>query len=427
MKKALKIIIPTVSALLVAGGGAGYYVQTQVDTAQLQQAQTYTQYQDLGERAADCTFTVTENGEEIGTYTLEDLGGLADAQREAASQDQDGDTMRGTEFSALPLQTQLAYKDAPHPKAETVKVPLANFSSACIMQDLQAVERTPAQDANVTFENSTYTLHPEVPGNELREDVILGAINACAEDLQFSTTESSHVSLEITDYDCYRQPQITVENGDFDFQKMLDKKLDQIQIVVAFPEGHEELDAEQIHQLIYLDNNNTVRIHEEQIPEYVKAWGEKHNQHDVAFQFDSYLKGVIPIEKERVNYILDEPALCDSILSQLEKLESSSLPAPILCQTLDGEPLDIADDHVEIDIDNQKLTLIRNGEVVISTDVVTGALVFVERKTITGLYHAYCKETNVTMTNITAANPNPDDPYSVFSQYFIGIEGEYGI
>ncbi len=427
MKKALKIIIPTVSALLVAGGGAGYYVKTQVDEAQLQQEKIYSQYQSLGEQAEACTFTVTENGEEIGTYTLEDLGVLADAQREAASQYQDVDTMSKADFSVLPIQEQMAYKDAAHPKPETIKVPMTNFNADCIMQDLYAVERTAAQDANVTFENGTYTLHPEVPGNELREDVVLGAITECAETMQFSIDESSHVSLEITDFDCYRQPQVTTENGDFDFQKMLDKKLDQIQIVVAFPDGHEELGTEQIGQLIYLDSNNTVRIHEDKIPEYVKAWGEKHNQYNTAFQFDSYLKGVIPIEKVRCNYILDEPSLCDSILTQLNALESSSLPAPILCQTLDGNPLDIADDHVEIDIDNQKLTLIRHGEVLISTDVVTGALAFPERKTITGLYYAYCKETNVTMTNITAANPTPDDPYSVFSQYFVGIEGEYGI
>ena len=427
MKKALKIAIPVVSALLVAGGGAGYYVKTQVDNAQVQQAQTYAQYRTLSEQAEACTFTVTENGEEIGTYTLQDLGVLEAAQQKAAAQFQSADALSEAEFSALPLQTKLAYTGRSHPTPEPVSVPLEAFTADSIMQDLLAVERTPAQNAYVSLDHNTYTLHPEQPGNELREDVVLDAILSSAQALQFSETESSHLTLEITDYDCYRQPEITVENGNFDFSEMLAEKVSQMRITVDFSEGVEEIGPELIRKLLYLDSKNTVCIHEDQVAGTVKAWGEKYNKYNTDYMFNSYLKGIIPIEKVRVNYVLNEGELCDSICDQLLKLESISLPAPVECQTLDGEILDIDDDHIEIDIDNQKLTLFREGEVVISTDVVTGALVFLERKTITGLFHAYCMETNVTMTNITADNPTPDDPYSVFSQWFIGIEGEYGI
>ena len=427
MKKALKIVIPLVSALAVAAGSAGYYVKTRVDNVQAAQSRTNAQYRSLAEQASGCTLTVTENGEQIGTYTLEDLGVLADAQEKAAAQCQPLDAMSAEEFSALPVKQQLAYNEQDHPAPQTVKVPLTNFNADCVMRDLLAVERTSAQDAYYTFENNTYTVHPEQPGNELREDVILDALCQCVEAFQFGENESSELTLEITDYDCYRQPELTAENADFDFDEMLSKQLEQMQIIVGFSDSNEELTAEQIRQFVYLDSSNTVCVDQSKVAQAVHPWSEKYNKYDTDYLFNSYLKGIIPIQKVRVNYILDEQSLCDSICEQLLKLESSSLPAPVECQTLDGKIFDIDDDHIEIDIDNQKLTVFRDGQPVISTDVVTGALVFRERVTITGLYYAYCMETNVTMTNITADNPNPADPYSVFSQYFIGIEGQYGI
>lgn len=50
------------------------------------------------------------------------------------------------------------------------------------------------------------------------------------------------------------------------------------------------------------------------------------------------------------------------------------------------------DVYVEVDIDNQRLTVYKNGEVVTSTDIVTGNLNGFQ--TITGLYYAYNKETD---------------------------------
>ena len=72
--------------------------------------------------------------------------------------------------------------------------------------------------------------------------------------------------------------------------------------------------------------------------------------------------------------------------------------------------------YVEVDIDNQRLTVYKNGEVVTSTDIVTGNLNGFQ--TITGLYYAYNKETDQWMQG---------EDYLVFSKYWIGIEGAYGL
>ena len=70
-----------------------------------------------------------------------------------------------------------------------------------------------------------------------------------------------------------------------------------------------------------------------------------------------------------------------------------------------------------LDIENQRVTGLQERRVLVtSTDIVTGNLNGFQ--TITGLYYAYNKETDEWMQG---------EDYLVFSKYWIGIEGAYGL
>ena len=112
----------------------------------------------------------------------------------------------------------------------------------------------------------------------------------------------------------------------------------------------------------------------------------------------------------------EDTALLQQLQQALKKLESKDLRAQLLLYK-NGEPYaPLTDVYVEVDIDNQRLTVYKNGEVVTSTDIVTGNLNGFQ--TITGLYYAYNKETDQWMQG---------EDYLVFSKYWIGIEGAYGL
>ena len=112
----------------------------------------------------------------------------------------------------------------------------------------------------------------------------------------------------------------------------------------------------------------------------------------------------------------EDTALLQQLQQALQKLESKDLRAQLLLYK-NGEPYaPLTDVYVEVDIDNQRLTVYKNGEVVTSTDIVTGNLNGFQ--TITGLYYAYNKETDQWMQG---------EDYLVFSKYWIGIEGAYGL
>ena len=106
----------------------------------------------------------------------------------------------------------------------------------------------------------------------------------------------------------------------------------------------------------------------------------------------------------------------ETICQNLKTLTSADVDVDFICTKANGEPFSLGDTYIEVDIDNQKLTMYKDGNVLISTDVVTGNLN--GHQTITGLYNAYNKDTDQTMRG---------EDYVVFSKYWIGILGGYGI
>ena len=157
-------------------------------------------------------------------------------------------------------------------------------------------------------------------------------------------------------------------------------------------------------------------IDEKKLDVLLAGWKAIADVSDTPFILNTYVDGPKPMNFLKVDYQLDTDALSQQLQQALKKLESKDLRAQMLLYK-NGEPYaPLTDVYVEVDIDNQRLTVYKGGEVVTSTDIVTGNLNGFQ--TITGLYYAYNKETDQWMQG---------EDYLVFSKYWIGIEGAYGL
>ena len=169
------------------------------------------------------------------------------------------------------------------------------------------------------------------------------------------------------------------------------------------------------HNIMIL-KDGSVKVDEKKLDALLAGWKAIADVSNTPFILDTYVDGPKPMNFLKVDYQLDTDALSQQLQQALQKLESKDLRAQLLLYK-NGEPYaPLTDVYVEVDIDNQRLTVYKNGEVVTSTDIVTGNLNGFQ--TITGLYYAYNKETDQWMQG---------EDYLVFSKYWIGIEGAYGL
>lgn len=327
-------------------------------------------------------------------------------------------------FAQKSWQTSSSGARQAHTQPGPVRVDTVRYTDEAVVSDLEAVSRHPAQDAYMTFADEKFCVVDEVPGNELQLEPVRAALREAVSGLTVSTDGAQNVSFELTSVpDCYAAPEITAENTSFDFDELLRQMLKDLNYTIDLNlEGQSEqekivtLKDKELSELLSVDKDGSVKVDEKKLDALLAGWKAIADVSNTPFILDTYVDGPKPMNFLKVDYQLDTDALSQQLQQALKKLESKDLRAQLLLYK-NGEPYaPLTDVYVEVDIDNQRLTVYKNGEVVTSTDIVTGNLNGFQ--TITGLYYAYNKETDQWMQG---------EDYLVFSKYWIGIEGAYGL
>ena len=424
MKKGL-IIALCVLLALGAGAGYGYYrLHGAAQAAEREQKTLYDQYQTMLQNAEQTTLTVTENGETVGSYTLRMLG-LLDATEQTITAGFTADErMEPDVFAQKSMTEKLEWRSQTHAQPGAVRADMVRYTDERVVDDLEAMSRRPAQDAYMEFDGDKFRVVDEVPGTQLQLEPVRAALREAAASLTVDAGTPQSRSFEVTDVaGCYVQPEITAEDTAFDFEELLRETLAEVTVKLDLNlEGQTEqskivtLTEKELMPLVSVEKDGSVKVDEDKLDVLLAGWKALADVSNTSFILNTYVDGPKPMDFLKVDYQLDTENLKETLVSALTTLTFADIRAQMLLYK-NGEPYaPLTDVYVEVDIDNQKLTVYKEGEVVISTDVVTGNLNGFQ--TITGLYYAYNKETDQWMKG---------EDYLVFSKYWIGIDGAYGL
>ncbi len=419
MKKTRTILVLLLIVLLLVAIGAGLFLwRRQVakaeavrraeaeQAAEAAQYAAYNPFAQMIDRLSETALTVTENGQQIGTYTLSDLGLAEEAYNAVCAAFTQTEQMLPAEFAKLPYETKLAAKV--EVKSPTVTVPPEEADLSQVLADLDAVERTAAQDAYVELSGGRYTIHEEVPGNELRSDVVTQALYEALRDTSITPQALCGASFELTDCDCYVQPEVTAQGANFDFDQLLREDLDRCVLTLDFRGSEETLRAA---DYVSMDEGGTLHIDEAALAAQVDVWAETYNAPYAPYVLDTYVEGPVEMHFLQVNYALDTAALTEAVQAQLLALEPAQIEAPFLC-TKGGQSFSLGDTYVEVDIKNQVMTYFKDGEVFLTTDIVTGSAWL--SPTPEGLYK---------VENMTTDTWLFGEDYTVYVDYWVGFIG----
>lgn len=180
-------------------------------------------------------------------------------------------------------------------------------------------------------------------------------------------------------------------------------------IEIQFESGTETLTGEDLQAFLSSDSTGRTLIKTDALRALVESWAERYNTYDTPYLFDSYVKGITPISFVRCDYLLDTDSIVKQLTQAIIGMDCCQLTAALRCYRW-GAPFDISQTHVEIDLDNQQLTFIKNGTVIVNTNIVSGLVT--SRQTPIGLYEAHHKQTNCTLVG---------SDYRVFVKYWVSV------
>ena len=422
MKKnrALWVIIIVIVVLAAAAGG-WYWLSTKAAQAEQAHSTVYAQYASMTAAVDNVTLTVTEDGSPVSEYDLQKLGLRDDLMNKVAAQFSETDRMTDVQFAALTIKEKQdwAKRNFSAPYACTVSTD--KLDAAAVLADLRNMKRTAAENAYTTLEDGVYTVHAEVPGTELNEQTVLDGLRAAVSVLGVTADGPQDTAFELTSVDCYKQPEITTATLRDTPDSLFRKALADLEIKVTFnadaaqylPHGEETLTSHDLASIVDMEPDGTVTVDEKVLREKVSKWAESYSKKDAPFLFDSWVKGLTEIDFVTCDYQIDAQSLAEQIRAQLLTMQSGTVSAEAVCYDKDGKPFSLGDSYIEVDFDNQQMTFIKDGRLVVNTNVVTGALN--GHQTPTGLYETHGKEHDVWLKG---------DDYLVFVKYWVSVVGD---
>ena len=420
MKKhrALWVILIVIVVLAAAAAGGWYWLSTKAAQAEQAHSTVYAQYASMTAAVDSVTLTVTEDGSPVSEYDLQKLGLRDDLMNKVTAQFSETDRMTAEQFAALGIREKLNWAKNAHPAPYPCTVSMEQFDAAAVLADLQSMKRTAAENAYTVLEDGVYTVHAEVPGNELNEPAVLDGLRASAASLGVTANGPQDASFELTSVDCYKQPEITTATLRDTPDSLFRKALAELEIKVTFnadtaqylPHGEETLTSHDLASIVDLDPDGTVTVDEKVLSEKVSKLAEGYSKQDAPFLFDSWVKGLTEIRFITCDYRIDVQSLTEQIRTQLLTMQPGAVSAEAVCYDKAGKPFSLGDSYVEVDFDNQQLTFFKHGQMVLNSNVVTGKLD--GHQTPVGLYYSHNKQTNCVLVG-------PD--FRVFVNYWISI------
>lgn len=372
----------------------------------------YADYSAAISAVENTTLTVTENGSAVGVYSLAGLS-VRDATLAAASAPYSAiDRMDPDAFARCSIKTRLEYLRAPRPEPQPVAIVTDGLDAAELLSDLHAKRRSPSTDAHVEFSDGAYRVVPESQGTEIDDAAVLAMTTATLS--QKIAVQPLELTMAINE-NLYIKPAITANNVAFDPSELLAADLSGQKLDVHINGQTRGLSETALSQLLSASDDGKLSVDSDALSAIIQKWAEDCDQHYVDYVFSAYSGAKVPISFLKVDYTVDQPALLETLTKKLCSLNFSDLDSPINC-TRNGENFDISGTYVEVDIDNQTMTMYKDSKCIVHTSVVTGALD--GHQTPTGFYHVENKDTDAWLSG-------PD--YLVFVKYWVGIYGPYGL
>lgn len=222
------------------------------------------------------------------------------------------------------------------------------------------------EDAKLEFDGKEFKIKEEIKGNKVKYNKLKEAL--------VSAIKTRNADIEL-DESFYEQPKVYAK--DENLQKALDQANEALKLSFKFNiNGFDyKIEGEKLADMVDFKDGKLTLNHEK-VTEYVSKMAEETNTYGKNRKFKATDLGEITVNPGVYGYKLNEEETIKSFLDAFEKGKSAEIEPVYLKAGLnryeDGS--DIKDTYIEVDLSRQHVWYYKNGQVLLSTDIVTGRL-----------------------------------------------------
>ena len=266
-------------------------------------------------------------------------------------------------------------------------------------------------DAYLDMSNTEFNIIPEVQGTNIDR--------AAFEQKIYDLIADGKWSLEYDEKDFYVKPTVTSDSKDLKTQQEYAKKYLSNVITYSFGGTSRVITPAELNKMMTADDKGTITVNADEVTAFVKALADTYNTAGSSINFKSTWRGTVTVSGGTYGYRLDQDAEVAQLTEDI-KAAKNVTREPIFSQKGWGwSNGGVGNTYVEIDIANQHVWYYENGNLIVSTDVVTGSVAG-GTTTVRGAYYLVYKSANVTLKGKNADGTDYESPVSYWMPFYHG-------
>lgn len=234
-------------------------------------------------------------------------------------------------------------------------------SALACMQD---ANMTPAQDAKVEDNGTSYVIVPEVEGTTLDKEKTLAAVKEAVDQRQ--------TELSLENAGCYVQPAVRQDDESLKKDAEQLNKFTSLQASLDFGTGTENVTRDQLKSWLKKGDDGKYYFDTETVKQTVIAWSEKYNTIGQPRDFVTSEGATVHLTQGDYGWRLWQDKTTESLVNMLNAGQSGPVEPTWLYSGEKHGGNDIGGTYVEISISEQRMWFYKNGTLLVDTPVVTG-------------------------------------------------------
>ncbi|MFI3172455.1 MAG: L,D-transpeptidase family protein [Eubacteriales bacterium] len=234
---------------------------------------------------------------------------------------------------------------------------------------------TEPTDAYPEFQGTSYVIMPDEYGTKIDTENFISAVGEAL--LAFQP------SLDMLEAGCYAIAEHTADSEEI--IALTEELNSYLEVTITYEEGV-VLDEETIASWLIIEEDYSVTFPEENITEFVAELAADFDTVDTVRYFESPDGKEVEVSGGSYGWLVDQEAEVEQILLDLSSGESVTREITYSKRGISHGDTDWGDTYAEVDISEQKMWFILDGEVVMESDVVTGQAYPSSNHTPQGIY-----------------------------------------
>ena len=276
-------------------------------------------------------------------------------------------------------------------------------------------------DAKVEYKDDDFVITPEVFGTTIQNDQLITAVK--------QAFETRHDSINLKEQHIYQEPELTSEDKIITDLQTLAKEYCNAQITYQTTSGNVVLDGNDIIQWLSIDEKGNYYYDEDEF----KTQATKFVEEELAPKINIIGKsktfkganGTRTVSGGNYGYKLNQSDEVEGLLADIKAHKKETRSPSVSGVQASYSNGGLGNTFVEIDMTKQHMWFIKNGQVVLESDCVTGLPSDPDRKTPGGTYYIYFMQRNRVLKGQIQADGKPE--YETPVAYWMAFNGGIGL